>query len=274
MGRLPESSIQTANKDPKPRNLAGRAPLVGYFPPRLRPEINTGRPAKCVSFELMVRLISESFSQYLARGAVLAIPLLLAATGSIGCATPVPFSLPTAGDEGFGGNPNASGGAPDFGGAPAVGGDDGSGGSIVAGGDTSSGGVSSGGAISSVGGSSTFGGATSFAGSSSAGAPAAGSGSAGKSGTGGSTGSAGAGTAGAASAGASSGGATGGGTCAAAFAKSVCLNLTVGTKVSAGGHNWTCNNDNCRNCDNTPACEPGASACPWGAVWTDNGGCN
>jgi hypothetical protein len=276
MARSPDGSAQTAIREQQPPNVACPARPTGYFLPRLRSEINTGRPAKCVSFDLMVRLISATLSQYLARGA-LAIPLILVATGSIGCATPVPFALPDTGADGLGGDPSASGGTPDLGGAPAFGGDDSSGGSIVAGGDTSSAGMSSGGASNSAG-ASTFGGAPTFGGSSnSAGAPAGG-GSAGKSGTGGSAtagspGSAGAGTAGAASAGASSGGANGGGSCAAAFAKSSCLMLTIGTKVSVGGHNWTCNNDNCRNCDNTPACEPGASACPWGAVWTDNGGC-
>jgi hypothetical protein len=70
------------------------------------------------------------------------------------------------------------------------------------------------------------------------------------------------------------GGAPDAGKCAPAFASSACLNLDVGSKVSLGGHNYTCNNDNCRDCDNTPACAPGQSACPWGAVWTDNGSCS
>jgi hypothetical protein len=209
----------------------------------------------------MVRLISATLSPYLVRGAVLSVPLLLAATGSMGCATPVPFTLPTDGVNALGGDPNAVGGAPDFGGSPAVGGDDGSSaGSVSAGGDTTSAGASSAGASSSDGGSGTFGGATSSGGSS-AGAPTAAGGS----------GTAGAGTAGSASAGA--GGATAGGSCAAAFATSACLNLTIGSKVSVGGHNWTCSDDNCRNCQDTPACEPAMSGCPWGAVWTDNGGC-
>jgi hypothetical protein len=227
----------------------------------------------------MVRLISATFSQYLVRGAVLTMPLVLATAGSVGCANPVPYDLPTAGADGVGGDPSANGGTTDFGGSPATGGDDGSAGSIVAGGDTSSGGASSGGAPSG-GGSSTFGGAASTAGSSSAGAPAGGGG-AGKtgaggtagSGTAGSTSSAGAATAGAPSAGASAGGATGGGNCAAAYANGACLNLNVGSQVSASGHNYTCNDANCRNCATYPSCVPGASGCPWGAVWTDNGSC-
>jgi hypothetical protein len=282
MARSPVGSAQTAIREQLPANVVRAAPRAGYFLPRLRPEINTGRPAKCVSFDLMVRLLSATFSQYLVRG-FLAIPFLLAAAGSIGCATPVPFALPNAGADGLGGDPSTSGGTQDLGGAPAVGGDDSSGGSIVAGGDASSAGMSSGGASNSAG-ADTFGGAPTFGGSSnSAGAPAGGGGSAGKSGTGGSAtagspgsagaGTAGAGTAGAASAGASSGGATAGGSCAAAFASNACLNLSVGSKVSLGGHNWTCSDANCRNCDNHPECAPGMSTCPWGAVWTDNGGC-
>jgi hypothetical protein len=278
MARLPDGPAQTAIREQKPPKVACAALRAGYFLPRLRPEINTGRSAKCVSFELMVRLISANFSQ-LARGAVLSLPLVVAASGSMGCATPVPFALPSAGADGLGGDPNASGGAPDLGGAPAVGGDDGSSagsvstaGDASSGGDTSSGGDSSAGASSSNGGSGTFGGATSFGGSS-AGAPAAGATSSGGSATAGSTGSAGAAAAGAPSAGASSGGASAGGSCAAAYANAACLNLNVGTQVSSGGHNWTCNDANCRNCATYPACAPGAPACPWGAVWTDNGTC-
>jgi hypothetical protein len=215
----------------------------------------------------MVTLISATFSQHLLRGAVLTLPMILLTTGFLGCANPVPYSLPS---DGFGGDPSSmAGGATDLGGAPPAGGDTSVAGSFSTGGDpSSSAGASSGGGAS--GGSPSFGGATSSAGG--AGAPAGGSnGKAGASG-GGATGSAGA--AGTASAGTSSGGATGGGTCAAAFVKTSCLNLTVGSKVSAGGHNWTCNNDNCRNCDNTPTCEPSELACPWGMVWTDNGSCN
>ena len=282
MASCPESSEETTHTDQSATSSAQATSLVDNFRPRLRAETDTGRLAKCVSFDLMVRLISATFSQYLVRGAVLTLPLALAVTGSVGCANPVPFALPTAGADGVGGDPNASGGATDFGGSPAAGGDDGSAGSLVAGGDTSSGGDSSGGATSSAGASSTFGGAPSAGGSSSAGASAGGKtggGSAGKSGAGGSgtagsTGSAGAAAAGAPSAGASSGGATGGGSCAAAYANGACLNLNVGTQVSSSGHNWTCNDANCRNCATYPACAPGASACPWGAVWTDNGSCN
>jgi hypothetical protein len=213
----------------------------------------------------MVTLISATFSKYLARGAVLTLPIAFATTGSLGCANPVPYSLPS---DGFGGDTSSTGGSvTDLGGAPAAGGDTSVAGSFSAGGDpSSSAGASSGG--SATGGSTSFGGASAAGGTGKAGASAGGAtGSAG-------AGTAGAGTAGAASAGASSGGATSGGTCAAAFVKTSCLNLTIGSKVSAGGHNWTCNNDNCRNCDNTPTCEPSAIACPWGMVWTDNGICN
>ena len=232
----------------------------------------------------MVRLISATFSQYLARGC-LAIPFLWAATGSIGCATPVPFALPNAGADGLGGDPSTSGGAPDFGGAPAIGGDDSSGGSIVAGGDTSSAGMSSGGASNSAG-ANTFGGAPTFGGSSnSAGAPAGGGGSAGKSGTGGSGGSATAGSpgsAGAAAAGATgSAGSTGGGMgCAAPAWVSMTAykngDVLTGTCQVAGGgasvcvtgtkYAWTCIGPTCG------FYAPGADG--WWANWTVGTTCN
>jgi hypothetical protein len=47
----------------------------------------------------------------------------------------------------------------------------------------------------------------------------------------------------------------------------------VGQQVSNVGHNWTCNNANCRNCSTFPECAPGGTGCPWGVVWTDNGTC-
>ena len=74
--------------------------------------------------------------------------------------------------------------------------------------------------------------------------------------------------------GAGAGGAPDSGECGPAFATSACLDLTVGTKVSWGGHNYTCSDDNCRNCEDTPACAPSMSGCPFGAVWTDNGSCS
>ena len=133
----------------------------------------------------------------------------------------------------------------------------------------------------------TGGGSTGFGGSSSGGAPGtagspsggvpgtAGSPSGGSAGTAGSPAAGASGSAGSGTAGAPGGaGSTGnGGTCAPAYAKTACLNLAVGTKVSAAAHNWTCANGNCRNCDNVAACEPGATGCPWGVVWTDNGSC-
>jgi hypothetical protein len=38
--------------------------------------------------------------------------------------------------------------------------------------------------------------------------------------------------------------------------------------------NYTCANSNCANAHSgNPSCYPGASGCPWGAVWTSNGAC-
>src|SRR5262249_6597085 len=36
-------------------------------------------------------------------------------------------------------------------------------------------------------------------------------------------------------------------TCSPAYAQGNCLTYTLGTKVSSGGHNWTCSNGNCAN---------------------------
>jgi hypothetical protein len=58
------------------------------------------------------------------------------------------------------------------------------------------------------------------------------------------------------------------------YANSACLGYQVGQHVSRNGHNYTCNNDNCRNCSQEPSCEPGAAGCPWGNVWTDDGPCS
>jgi hypothetical protein len=63
-------------------------------------------------------------------------------------------------------------------------------------------------------------------------------------------------------------------TCATPYAQANCLTYAQGTKVSSGGHNWTCANGNCANCQGYASCAPGASGCPWGTVWTDNGACN
>jgi hypothetical protein len=74
------------------------------------------------------------------------------------------------------------------------------------------------------------------------------------------------------------GGSTGGGgsttTCASAFVKSNCPYYGAGTKVSRNGRNWTCAKGDCANCGGHTTCEPGATGCPWGTVWTDSGTCN
>jgi hypothetical protein len=61
--------------------------------------------------------------------------------------------------------------------------------------------------------------------------------------------------------------------CATPFSKAQCLNYGTGSTVSLNGRNYTCANDNCRNCDAHTSCEPGQTGCPWGVVWTDNGVC-
>jgi hypothetical protein len=62
--------------------------------------------------------------------------------------------------------------------------------------------------------------------------------------------------------------------CWSAYNQASCQTYTTGTKVSTGGHNYTCANANCANCWDS-VCQPGNSAtCPWGAnIWTDNGPC-
>src|SRR5207249_1933334 len=90
-------------------------------------------------------------------------------------------------------------------------------------------------------------------------------------GAGGSSGAGGRGTGGGGTTGAGGGG---GGPCAPAYASSQCLGYAQGQMVSNGGHNYTCADANCRNCATVSTCEPGASGCPWGAVWTDNGPCH
>jgi hypothetical protein len=66
----------------------------------------------------------------------------------------------------------------------------------------------------------------------------------------------------------------GGGTpCVSAYAQSSCVGYTPGTRVSSGGHNWTCSNGNCANCAGHTGCAPGGTGCPWGTVWTDDGAC-
>jgi len=68
----------------------------------------------------------------------------------------------------------------------------------------------------------------------------------------------------------------GGGTCKPAYNSANCnvyTSYTPATQVSNGGHNWTCTNDNCRNCGQYASCAPGGSGCPWGTVWRDDGAC-
>jgi hypothetical protein len=66
----------------------------------------------------------------------------------------------------------------------------------------------------------------------------------------------------------------GGGTCGTAYSQAQCLNYYTGIVVSSGGRNYTCANGNCMNCAGHTTCAPGASGCPWGVVWTDNGSCS
>jgi hypothetical protein len=68
----------------------------------------------------------------------------------------------------------------------------------------------------------------------------------------------------------------GGGTasCATPYAQANCLSYVQGTRVSSGGHNWTCSNGNCANCASFSSCAPGGTGCPWGVVWTDDGACH
>jgi hypothetical protein len=64
-----------------------------------------------------------------------------------------------------------------------------------------------------------------------------------------------------------------GSACRTAWARPNCLTYVQGIFVSRNGHNWECTNGNCANCATFPSCEPGASGCPWGVVWTDRGVC-
>jgi hypothetical protein len=61
--------------------------------------------------------------------------------------------------------------------------------------------------------------------------------------------------------------------CFTAYSQPACFGYIQGTKVSSGGHNWLCSNGNCANCSWQPGCVPGATGCPWGVVWTDQGAC-
>jgi hypothetical protein len=62
-------------------------------------------------------------------------------------------------------------------------------------------------------------------------------------------------------------------TCVAAYGQGNCVGYSVGARVSAGGHNWTCTNGNCANCATNAGCAPGGTGCPWGSVWSDDGAC-
>jgi Ca2+-binding RTX toxin-like protein len=62
-------------------------------------------------------------------------------------------------------------------------------------------------------------------------------------------------------------------TCGAAFSQADCLSYLQGSVVSVQGHNWRCDNGNCRNCATFASCAPAGSGCPWGVVWTDIGLC-
>jgi hypothetical protein len=59
--------------------------------------------------------------------------------------------------------------------------------------------------------------------------------------------------------------------CSASYSQPACSSYGLGTVVSSGGHNWECTDGNCVNCASFSSCAPGASGCPWGAVWTDRG---
>jgi hypothetical protein len=61
--------------------------------------------------------------------------------------------------------------------------------------------------------------------------------------------------------------------CKPAYLSSNCATYAAGTPVSRNGHNYTCANANCANCGSNSSCSPGATGCPWGAVWIDNGSC-
>jgi hypothetical protein len=64
------------------------------------------------------------------------------------------------------------------------------------------------------------------------------------------------------------------GTCPVAYAQANCQNYMEGqSQVSSGGRTYLCANGNCRNCAISTSCAPGASGCPWGVVWQDNGAC-
>jgi hypothetical protein len=61
--------------------------------------------------------------------------------------------------------------------------------------------------------------------------------------------------------------------CSVPYGRSRCVSLIPGDRVSKGAHNWRCSVLDCMNCAGTASCEPGASGCPWGVVWKDEGPC-
>jgi hypothetical protein len=63
------------------------------------------------------------------------------------------------------------------------------------------------------------------------------------------------------------------GVCYTPYAQASCYAYTLGIQVSRNGHNWTCSSGNCMNCAGNASCAPGATGCPWGIVWQDNGLC-
>jgi hypothetical protein len=65
----------------------------------------------------------------------------------------------------------------------------------------------------------------------------------------------------------------GGASCVPAYSQSSCYGYVQNTRVSTSGHNYTCTNGNCAQCSAYPSCAPGATGCPWGTVWRDDGAC-
>jgi hypothetical protein len=156
----------------------------------------------------------------------------------------------TSGVSTGGGIGGASSGSSGVGGMSGQGGSGGAGGSV-----TGSSGNSGAGGASGAGGRVGSGGAGGSGGVSGSGGAAGNGGAAGSGGRGGQAG-------------------TGGGPpCAPAYSISNCLGYAQGQQVSQNGHNYTCADANCRNCAANATCEPGATGCPWGNVWQDNGVC-
>jgi hypothetical protein len=178
-------------------------------------------------------------------------------TGSATGATGGGSATSGTGSAGAGGSGTTSGAGGTLG-SGGSGSSAGAGGSAGRGGGGAGGGSGSGGSAAGRGGSSGAGGTA---------------GSGGRGGSGGSSGASGSSGAGGSSGRGGSGGAVGGPPCSAAYSNSNCFGYIAGQQVSRNGHNYTCAVGECRNCAATPSCEPGASGCPWGNVWTDDGVC-